>query len=125
MKILKQGSLRFWGDWFGRPLDNCHRAVKVDYDKYEDILIIYFDNEEICTVFNPIDIVNTENDFYILKATKIIWEWYYYGKEHIPQNLCKRTYSQTINNDILIEYVGEKISSKIINAQNNYALELC
>ena len=125
MKILKQGSLRFWGDWFGRPLDNCHRAVKVDYDKYEDILIIYFDNEEKCTVFNPIDIVNTENDFYILKATKIIWEWYYYGKEHIPQNLYKRTYSQTINNDILIEYVGEKNSSKIINAQNNYALELC
>ena len=31
MKIAKSGTLRFWGDWFGRPMDNVHTVAKVIY----------------------------------------------------------------------------------------------
>lgn len=127
MKILKNGSLRFWGDWFGRPYDNTHKVVAVNYDKNEDVIILCFDDEEKCIVYEPIDIISNKKDFYISKATKIVWEWYSYGKERIPQNLCKIIYFQANDNKILKEeYFGNiKTTTKYFNSHNYYALELC
>ena len=36
VKIQKFGSLRFWGDWFGRPMDNCHKPVSASFDRYKN-----------------------------------------------------------------------------------------
>ena len=130
MKILKNGSLRFWGDWLGRPYDDFLSVVAVDYDKNEGILVIYFDNEVKCTVYDPIDIVNNKNTFHVSKATKIVLEWYRYGEEHISQNLRQKIYSQTDNNMILKKCSYESVYdpssiTKTFDSNNHYALEIC
>lgn len=104
MNILKKGgSLRFFGEWFGRPHDNFHRPLSAELS--ETVLVILFDGGEKCTVYDPFGIVNEPNDLHIERASKIVWEWYYYGKEKTPENLCRRVY--------------ERVS------ENGYALELC
>lgn len=104
MEILKAGgSLRFWGEWFGRPYDNFHRPVSAELNG--NVLTICFENGERCTVYEPSGIVNEPNDFHIEYASKIVWEWYYYGREKTPENLCRLEYA---NGDA-----------------KKYALELC
>ena len=105
MNILKNGgTLRFWGEWFGRPMDNFHRPVSAELE--ERVLTIRFSDGEKCTVCEPAGIVNKPNDFHIESASKIVWEWYSFGKAQTPENLCRREYSPP----------GET---------NAYALELC
>ncbi|MDE6733776.1 MAG: hypothetical protein K2J77_12995 [Oscillospiraceae bacterium] len=104
IKILKTGgSLCFWGEWFGRPYDNIHRPVSAELS--ESVLTIRFESGEKCTIFEPSEIVNEPNDFHIAHASIIVWEWYYYGREHTPENLCRREYTN--------------------DGENNHALELC
>lgn len=87
-EILKKGgSLRFWGDWFGKPYDNYHVPISVEPDG--SVLTICFKNGEKCTVCEPSGIVNEPNDFHIESAKKIVWEWYYYGRECTPENFCR------------------------------------
>jgi hypothetical protein len=31
---LRLGSLRVWGDWFGRPMDNIHTATPQQYQNH-------------------------------------------------------------------------------------------
>lgn len=110
IKILKTGgALRFWGEYFGRPYDNFHSPVSAELN--DEILIIQFKDGERLTVYKPSGIVNEPNDFHIENASKIVWEWYYYGNEHSPENLCKREYTNSAGT----AGVDEK----------NHALELC
>lgn len=126
MNIHKSGTVRFWGDWFGRPFDNCHRAVKASISNKENTLVIYFDNDEKCTVYNPQSINNEKNTFYISQASKIVWEWYSCGDSHTQQNLCRRIYTLTNEKTVLLECFG-KIESgcKKIKIQGHYAFEIC
>lgn len=108
LKIIKKGgTLRFWGEWFGRPYDNFH--IPVGAELAGDILTIRFKNGEKCTVYDPSEIVNEPNDFHIARASKIVWEWYCYGKEHTPKNLCRREYENSASG----------------TDAKNHALELC
>lgn len=126
MDILRGGTLRFWGDWFGRPLDNYHTVVSAEYDDKDCTLIIIFAEAEKCTIFNPSGIVNTKKEFYVSKAKKVIWEWYYYGREHISENLCKREYIWLDNKTVSVEYSGANGTlKKVQNPSGYYALELC
>lgn len=109
MNILKKGgSLRFFGEWFGRPYDNFHRPVSAQLDG--NVLVILFDGSEKCTVYDPFGIVNEPNDFHIERASKVVWEWYNYGREQVPENLCRRV------------YVCADTKSAF---EDDYALELC
>lgn len=66
MRIAKKGgSMRFWGDWFGRPYDNFHVPVSAELDGR--VLTIRFGGGERCIIFDPIDIVNEPNDFHIAR----------------------------------------------------------
>ncbi|MDE6149788.1 MAG: hypothetical protein K2F81_06810 [Ruminococcus sp.] len=76
--VTKKGSFRFWGDWFGRPLDNLHKPMKCAFDK--DILMVLFEDGEKLTVYNPENVVSNEGEFSIGDAAKILWEWYPYGE---------------------------------------------
>jgi len=125
MEIVKGGTLCFWGDWFGRPYDNYHIVVSAEWNTGESILTLLFRNGEKCTVYNPQKIVNEEKQFYISDAKKIEWEWYPYGQECVPQNLCKRTYTYEDSENILLEYSGTMGNgSKTFNPQGKYALEI-
>lgn len=62
MEILKTGgTLRFWGEWFGRPYDNFHKPVNSEFS--ENMLIIRFENGEKCTVYDPSEIVTSRMIF--------------------------------------------------------------
>ena len=89
---VKAGTLRFWGQWFGRPHDNCHRVVGAQAT--EDTLVIRFDSDERLTVVNPRGAVVTVSQFTIRCADKIIWEWFYCGRPHTPDNLYREEYTK-------------------------------
>ncbi len=73
----KGGSLCFYGNWFGRPLDNFHRIKKAILKK--EALCIYFCDGELLTVEKPCGIINEEHEFTIQSASAVIWEYTSYG----------------------------------------------
>ena len=86
------GSLCIWGNWFGRPMDNFHRLTLVTFDRQLCKLILTFDNQERLTIWNADSIIETQGHFQIDKADKVLWEWYYYGKPQIEENLFFEEY---------------------------------
>lgn len=80
---LKKGTLRFLGEWFGRPMDNYHIIVDVQFNQQGNTLMIKFNEGETLTVWNPANINSNSNEFYIKSATKIKWEWFSYGQPQI------------------------------------------
>jgi hypothetical protein len=48
---LKRGTLRMFGDWFGRPWDNLHTIVAAEAE--ENCLILHFDEGETLRVWEP------------------------------------------------------------------------
>jgi hypothetical protein len=78
------GSLRTFGDWFGKPLNNDHRARSARAE--DDRLIIDFDDGETLTVWNPRGIIVSSDAFRIDAADRVRWEWFYYGRRESPEN---------------------------------------
>lgn len=83
---VKSGTLRVFGDWFGRPMDNWHTVVGAESDG--ERLIVRFDQGERLTVWAPDGVVITSDRFRIARASRVRWEWYYYGRPPAPENLC-------------------------------------
>ncbi len=83
------GTLRFFGQWFGRAYDNLHRMTKVTTDR-ED-LVISFDDSEILRVTGPSGLElafrpNGEQSrqpplLTIRRASRVHWEFAKYGPE--------------------------------------------
>jgi hypothetical protein len=48
---LAHGTLRFFGDWFGKPWDNDHQVVHAG--STVDTLVLRFDGDETLTAWNP------------------------------------------------------------------------
>ncbi len=78
--VLKSGgTLRFWGEWFGRPYDNFHRVQSAQYDTATYELFVYFEGE-VLRIKQPYEICNTEREFYVVDAEEISWQWSSYGE---------------------------------------------
>jgi hypothetical protein len=75
---IKGGTLRFFGEWFGRPYDNYHRIIGSEFQ--DEILIIHFDKGESLKIREPEGFQIGENIFIIHKANCVRWEWFYYGR---------------------------------------------
>ncbi|GHV07130.1 hypothetical protein FACS189485_16910 [Spirochaetia bacterium] len=92
--FYKGGNLIFFGDIFGgRYGENILQIIDFKYDKTQEELCIHFNLGEICTITNPKDIIYTDA-FIINDASRIIWEYYYYGKEKTVENLNKCVYDK-------------------------------
>jgi hypothetical protein len=78
------GSLRIFGDWFGRPHDNCHVLTSVDVEV--DRVVLRFEQGEFLQVWSPSDPEFASHRFAIRSASRVRWEWYYYGRPHLPKN---------------------------------------
>lgn len=83
---VKSGTLRVFGDWFGRPYDNVHSAVSATADG--DLLVVTFDEGERLSVWRPEGVAITRDEFRIRAAERVRWEWYSYGDPRTPENLC-------------------------------------
>jgi hypothetical protein len=81
---VKAGSLRTWGEWFGKPHDNFH-TIK-GCSSTDTTLILEFDGGETLTVENPEGLVLSNTLFSIRSASAVQWEWFYYGRPHIADN---------------------------------------
>ena len=93
------GSLRIWGEWFGRPYDNFHRIKSVRWER--DEIVINFDQCESLYISNPSKIVNEEKQLLISDASKVLWVWYDYGKDQTYDNMYVRQYRKDKDGIIL------------------------
>jgi hypothetical protein len=81
---VKRGSLRVFGDWFGRPLDNIHiarRAVAEDDD-----LVVTFDEDEQLRISSPSRWTFDNEVFRVERARRVVWTWFYYGRPKLAEN---------------------------------------
>jgi hypothetical protein len=80
---LPLGSLRVWGDWFGRPMDNMHTAIAVETAR-NATLVIEFDEGETLTVDDPrdwtLDPEAHSGRLRIGRAARVTWAWFAYGR---------------------------------------------
>jgi len=124
---LKKGSLRFWGDWFGRPMDNYHIIVYVQFVESDNTLILKFNEGESLIVLDPVNIKFNSSEFYIRSASKIRWEWFSYGQPRNIQNLYYREYVKQDRSIIVVSGKGELeyLGKKTIAAVGQHAIEVC
>lgn len=92
-------SLCVFGDWFGRPGDNCHRLVS--HEAKEDYVRLKFDEGETLEVWNPEGLRVDGRSFIIEKASRVRWEWFYYER---PKNRQNRLFIEHL-------LVGERIEA--------------
>lgn len=85
--ITKSGSFCFWGDWFGRPLDNSHRCLRAEYAN--GLLTADFAEGESLTVYGAKGVFSDDGRFYVEDADMIVWEWVLYGE---PENEDSRRF---------------------------------
>ena len=88
-----------WGEWFGRPYDNFHRVESLRWER--DEIVINFDQGESLYISNPSKILNEEKQLLIGDASKVLWVWYYYGKEQTYDNMYVRQYRKDKDGIIL------------------------
>jgi hypothetical protein len=88
---VAQGSLRFFGEWFGAPWDNFHLVVEVD--STENSLVLRFNLKETLTVWNPAGLTATASALRIDRASRVRWEWFWYGRPAAPENLVFMDYA--------------------------------
>ncbi len=98
---ISGGTLRFWGNWFGRPMDNYHQIKNVEYDSVAKKLILILDEGEKIKIWKPSELKLGKTELRIEKANKILFEWHSYGENKIDKNLRFESYT---NNGIKIEF---------------------
>lgn len=83
---VKTGSLVVFGDIFGGRIDNIHVVRSAQAVGTPERLIIEFDDEETLEVWDPNGATVSAAELRIDRATKVRWEWFYYGRPRTPDN---------------------------------------
>jgi hypothetical protein len=87
---VHSGTLCYWGVWFGKPYDNYHRIVRAEADG--DCLTLHFNEEETLRVWHPCGCEIDERQFIIWSASRVLWQWYWYGRPHTPDHLMSEEF---------------------------------
>ncbi len=74
-------------------MDNVHHVTDAKADG--ERLILSFDNAETLTVWNPSGYSTIGYTIRIADADQVRWEWYYYGRDHVSENLLFHDYRKT------------------------------
>lgn len=83
---VKRGSLCVFGDIFGGRVDNIHVVTAARADGEPERLVVTFNEGETLEVWDPEGAVIDWQTFRIAKASRVRWEWFYYGREKTPAN---------------------------------------
>ncbi len=86
----RSGTLMIWGEWFGRPMDNVHVCQSCTSE--HDCVTLHFDQNERLVIWNPSLMTTRGYSLIIPPATKVRWEWYYYGRPQLAENLMFNEY---------------------------------
>ena len=89
--LIRVGSLRLWGEWFGEPYERFLAIERVKWSETE--IVIGFDQGECLRVTDPTQIINEENRLIIVGAARVQFCWYDYGKDRSYENLYVRQYT--------------------------------
>lgn len=65
-------------------MDNCHQLVS--HEAKEDYLKLSFNEGETLEVWSPGGLKKEGRRFVIQHATRVRWEWFYYGRPQLPEN---------------------------------------
>ena len=87
---VHSGTLQFWGVWFGRPHDNCHTIVRAEVEG--DCLILHFNDAETLRIWHPSQWQIDSYQFIIHSASRVLWQWFYFGRPHAPGNLMRHDF---------------------------------
>lgn len=79
-----RGSLCVFGDWFGKPMDNWHRLAS--QEAREGSVLLMFDGGETLEIWDPAEVRMDGKKFIIQRASRVRWEWFYYGRPNLPEN---------------------------------------
>lgn len=91
LKEKPGGTLRFYGDWIGRPYDNYHKILECSFK--DGILDITFDAGEMIKILNPSNIIFNDNKLIIKDSNCVDFLRYGYGKPQTEENLIINRYS--------------------------------
>lgn len=83
---IKQGSLVVFGDIFGGRIDNIHTVVGAEMSS-DDCALVRFDQGETLRIWNPHGVRVNATEFRVERASRVRWEWHYYGRPPTPANL--------------------------------------
>jgi len=90
---VKRGTLRFWGNWFGRPYDNVHTLLTCAAD--QNVLRMSFSEGESLSVWAPGELKLDDSTFQISDAERVLWEWFASGRAKTKENLFFRDFIKT------------------------------
>ena len=82
---LPAGSLIVFGDVFGGRIDNTHTVVSVEVG-IEGQLLVTFNLGETLEVWDPAEALIRPHLLRIGRASRVKWNWLYYGAEDRPEN---------------------------------------
>jgi hypothetical protein len=97
---LKRGSLVVFGDIFGGRIDNIHLITAAKALGDPERLVVEFDQGERLEVWDPGNATIGSREVCISTATKVRWEWFYYGRPKIPENRFFIEHTRT--NDVVV-----------------------
>ena len=119
--------LSIWGESIGGDIGgNTYRLVDQKLNENQDELILFFEGNEKCSIFNPIDIVKKGvggKRLIIKHAEKIVWEFYYYGKPQSPETLNVIEYVFVDESHVHVTEKGSWPRDEIIKIKNEIALD--
>jgi hypothetical protein len=100
----KSGTLRIWGQWFGRPMDNVHTCTSCEVE--EERLVLSFNEGEQLTLWSPTNVlIEGQATLTFPSATQVRWDWYYYGRPKTPEN---RVFIEYVARDGVIQFSSSK-----------------
>lgn len=122
IRNIGRGTLRFHGDWFGRPMDNCHVPKSIEVE--DQVLRIGFDDNSVLEVETPSGFEIQNKVTAILRARKVIYKYGHSG----PYNEGSKYYREYIEEDNRIVKrsgrVGEEIYREEYLEKDNNAVEI-
>jgi hypothetical protein len=74
--LLKHGSLRIYGDWFGNPFERKHTITRAKLNQDSNILTLIFSRGEKLEIFNPMHILEASTFLKIIDAERVKLSFY-------------------------------------------------
>jgi hypothetical protein len=82
---VKRGSLVVFGDIFGGRIDNIHTVVGAVANT-DGSVTLSFDQGETLQIWGAEGVTVSATLLRVDRASRVRWEWFYYGREPTPQN---------------------------------------
>jgi hypothetical protein len=96
---VRRGSLVVFGDIFGGRIDNIHIVTSAEVAGQPEHLLVRFDNGETLEVWDTDYVVISAEKFRIEDASRVRWEWFYYGR---PQTASNRYFIEHVSTGSLV-----------------------